>query len=198
MGHRIFRAIGLIVVCAAVLGTGCPTPVQGNPMLYTFEGVIAQVRDGTRVALGLVPGSPVTYSVVVDFDSHAYTVDNGNNKVYLTDGVAVANFPAGLDYFYTSFEAGALIDEVNGGVFNGPNDVKEFHLGADGDPAFPGQIIVGSNDHSLVLASDATQVNEWDVGTLVDSAEESYDDQGAMTSIFCLDLELTSITPYTP
>lgn len=135
---------------------------------------------------------------MIDVGAGAYTIDNNNNVIPLTDGVPAGSFPAGLDYFYAALFDGALINEVNGGRFNAGSDTKEFHICADGDPALQGQVIVGSNDHTLTIYRGDMQVKNWVAGTAVVSSEIAHDDGSGTTTVTCALLRLTSITPYTP
>jgi len=170
-------------------------PLPVNPRLFTFEGYVTIIEDGADAAANaeVEVNDSVTYQIVIDLDRTGYAVDNSGNLIRLFDGVPAGDFPAGLDYFYAGLQSGALIDEVNNGWFNRPSHVAQFHIGADGDPDYPGQVIVGSNDHTIILASETDRVSMWTVGTVVGSAEEAWSNAGRNTSVKCWRLEITSI-----
>jgi len=214
---RVQCARVVAFACLALVCMGCPIGPPGppippdpvNPQLYTFEGTVNGVDDGAGAAAAagvtaLPPVTAITYRIVIDVGAGAYTIDNNNNVISLTDGVAYGNFPAGLDYFYAALFDGALINEVNGGRYNAGSDTKEFHICADGDPALQGQIIVGSNDHTLTIYRGDMQVKNWvagtagpsGTGTAVMSSEIAHDNGNGTTTVTCALLRLTSITPY--
>ncbi|MBN2310373.1 MAG: hypothetical protein JXR94_15475 [Candidatus Hydrogenedentes bacterium] len=175
-----------------------PLPPSPTPILYTFTGSVVSIEDdsaGAAAAAGVARRDPVTYTLLIGLNKIGYVVDNNG---------AIINFDdtADKDYFYTSFESGALMAMVDGGCYNAPTDLAQIHFGVNsalpGTEADPnGMLVGGSNNHSLVLSNITTTVDYWDFGAEVGASEEVHDAAGNTSRVYSW-LELTGIEGYTP
>ena len=78
------------------------------PMLYTFEGEVYQITTdagGLISAAGLVEGSSVTYSVIINLDVDGYVISNSIGKSDRIDN-------ADHDYFYWVMHPGFWTERV--------------------------------------------------------------------------------------
>ncbi|GMW03711.1 MAG: hypothetical protein AMXMBFR84_48450 [Candidatus Hydrogenedentota bacterium] len=191
---------GVSVVAVALvllLGSGCPIAPTPKPIQYNINGTITQITDnaGAAAIAGLKVGDSVAYTIVIDLNLNAFIIDNTNTKFTLTDNQPFGNFIAGLNYSLANLISGDPMDEVAGGSHNGANEVKEFHLCAVGDPTFPTQVILGSNDDTIIIVHKTKAVGAWAVAQQVDIAHEAFNAAGQKTSVFIQNATITGIVP---
>jgi hypothetical protein len=148
---------------------------------YTFTGQITNiVRDstGSIAAKGWALGDPVWVSFDVDFGMPGRAVFNDGSVEVLP---TYAWEDVRIDYFYARLVAGILLPEVNGGMYNGPEDVSEFLTGWNRSDwtSNRGVLKGGSGDSYFSLqrlnplpsggVAD-WRVQDWQVGTTVQGA----------------------------
>lgn len=105
----------------------CETPLSNY--IYSFEGVISALSyDGAGIIAneGYKIGDPVLAKFHVDFASNGYYLLN-NGEMIIPERPALTNNP--YWYFLSSMVDGTLMPVINNGLYNGPNDIKEYHYG---------------------------------------------------------------------
>jgi len=169
--------------------------------LYSFSGRVTGIhRDGagTIAALGWAVGDPVSVSFEVDFAMP------GMER--LNDGSVSALAPVvweegRIDYFFARMVAGTLLPEVNGGMYNDPENVSENLAGwnrADWQ-GNRGVLYGGSQDSHFRLERfdpwpggiEDWQVQQWQVGTALQGFITGFSDLDY--SMMQADMRLDSI-----
>jgi hypothetical protein len=100
-----------------------------NYRTYSFEGVISNLYyDGAGIIAnkGYKIGDSVFAKFNVDFASDGYYILNNGEKL-IPENTQTTNNP--YWYFYAELIDGTLMPVMNGGFFNGPTDIKEYHIG---------------------------------------------------------------------
>jgi hypothetical protein len=108
-----------------------------------------------------------------------------------------------IDYFYARMAAGTLLPVVNGGMYNGPEDVQEYLAGWNrtDETSNRGVLQGGSQNSSFRLERRNPlpgggvldwQVQDWQVGTVVQGSVAGFSDLDY--SMFWADMRLVSIT----
>lgn len=150
---------------------------SGQSALYSFSGRVTGIHSdgaGTITALGWAVGDPVLVSFEVDFAMPG--------RVRLNDGSVSVLAPVvweegRIDYFGARMVSGTLLPEVDGGMYNDPEDLSESLAGsnrADGQ-GNRGLLYGGSQDsHFRLERFDPWpggiadwRVQQWQVGTTV-------------------------------
>jgi hypothetical protein len=149
----------------------------GQSTLYSFSGRVAGIHSdgaGTIAGLGWAVGDPVSVSFEVDFGMPGTVRLNDESVEVLAPYV----WDEGrIDYFSARMVSGTLLPEVNGGMYNDPENASENLAGwnrADWQ-GNRGVLYGGSQDsHFRVERFDPWpggmrdwQVQQWQVGTLV-------------------------------
>ncbi len=194
----------LILTMTAVF-FGLSSRVQATPYYYTFDGtIIGSLFDdgaGAIAAAGLAIGDSVTYTFIVDFDTNGtYTLNNGTEKTQTDD--------ASYSYFYTDFVSGDTLSEVDGGFYNGGNNIAEYNSGFDYAPdcshSTCGSFRGGSYDAQVTIYSNGSDfvgggsiATNWVVGTMLRATSRAFD-SARKKSDFLADMTLTDISPVTP
>ncbi|MDY6990730.1 MAG: VPLPA-CTERM sorting domain-containing protein [Thermodesulfobacteriota bacterium] len=163
------------------------------PMYYTFEGTVTDITQddaGAIAAAGVSVGDPVSYVMIVDFEADGTeTLVNGDT---ITKMDTTTN-----DYFFSDYVGGSLIDEVNGGFFDGDTDVAEYNWGQNQDTMIVdyGALHGLSMDNRVSAIGFTTMVSDWHVGFSVPMLTESaFDDDGNQSTIVCESITLTKIS----
>lgn len=170
-----FRSLAACVVVAiAAYGQ----KVAAAPYVYTFTGTVTSIPEdaaGIIADAGITVGTPVSMSFLVDFAEQGYVVLNDGSIVTPDQWTGwLSNY----DSFYTKYVAGALIDEKDGGTFNGPSDLAETHIGSirHGDDD---SVINGLSQDHRVFVNKTEHINNWVVGTTgILGREDAYDANG--------------------
>lgn len=166
---------------APLLALACLLPAtSGRSELarYSFSGHITTLdRDnaGTIAALGFAVGDPVAVVFEIDFAQPGRSVLNNGDTIVLAP---YSWDELRIDYFYARLIAGTRLPEVNGGMYNDPEDVSESLTGWNRTD-WTGQRGVlqgGSRDSSFRLdrfdpypggTAPDWRVQDWRVGTTV-------------------------------
>ena len=116
------KIIVFLTVMAMVFGIG--GIVQAYPTYYTFTGTVSKINDNAGIAkeANLLPGHSVTYTWLVDVAADGSYTKNDGTEYTFTDTSYV-------DFFYTDFISGSLIDEKDGGHYNKPDHIAEYNAG---------------------------------------------------------------------
>jgi PEP-CTERM motif len=189
---RISTLIVAIVATVAFVGHA-----RAVPMYYTFDGTVTTINEvgtGAGIALGagLIVGSDVTYTLIVDFDADGtFTLNNG----------VVNNFAdtADVDWFFTDYVSGNALSEKDGGFFNGDGDTAENNFGANDSARTLGTLNVNGADDYLAIYSRYSIVSDWVIGEAVkadniaNAPGGSFFDAANYSTLYA-DLSLTSIT----
>jgi hypothetical protein len=179
------RIITILIFVVAVFAISIPT--RAAPYLYTFEGNVTAINTdagGLIADAGLVVGSPVTYSVIIDLDADGYLI---SNSIGHSPRVDTATF----DYFYTDYSGGSLFPGST--LFEGAN-VLEYHYGMNYLNANQGSVWVGSTNSRLNIY-DLQDVTDWAVGeTTFDAINDGYNDANQWSKLTVLNMTLTSKT----
>jgi len=133
-------------------------------------------------------------------------VDNAGRITVLTDGAGyTSRLVAGSDYFYAELvDKDSGLDEVGVGCHNSSQDIQSFHVAADNLLAEnKGQIILGSNDNTIVIRSKDFPVQQWadqfaQGRFFVEAAEIAHGERvgfnpGPKTEVFFIALELIDV-----
>jgi hypothetical protein len=149
----------------------------GQSALYSFSGRVAGIHSdgaGTITGLGWAVGDPVSVSFEVDFARPGQVRLNDES----VEAVAPYVWDEGrIDYFSARMVSGTLLPEVNGGMYNDPENVSENLAGwnrADWQ-GNRGVLYGGSQDSHFRLerfdpwpgGMEDWQVQQWQVGTAV-------------------------------
>ena len=97
----------------------------GQSALYSFSGRVTGIQSdgaGTIAALGWAVGDPVSVSFEVDFGMPAMERLNDGSVSVLAPVVWEEE---SIGFFSARMVAGTLLPEVNGGMYNDPEDVSE-------------------------------------------------------------------------
>jgi hypothetical protein len=175
----------------------------GQPLRYVFSGQVSSLGHdgaGTLSTQGIAVGDPVSVTFELDFGSPG--------QARFTDG-SVAEIPPyiwqdlHIDFFYARMTAGMLLPVVNGGMYNGPEDIQEYLAGWNrtDETANRGVLQGGSGNSNFRLERRNPlpgggvldwQVQDWQVGTVVQGSVAGFSDLDY--SMFWADMRLDSIT----
>lgn len=164
-------------------------------LTYTFQGIVSQLNSddaGIISDLEVTVGTAMTYTYLVDFERDAErTFDNGTHTT-LSDSPA-----AQMDLFYVEHLAGALLDEKNGGFYNGDMAIASMNDGyvrTDSNDSF---LHGGSSDHAIYVGSQNITLADWIIGTSIIGMEVAYSSDGTY-SLITTDLMITDISTAEP
>jgi len=170
---------------------------------YSFSGQISSLAyDGAGIILArdIRLGDPITVSFDLDFGRPG--------EIAYVDGTVSVLAPyrwddLSIDYFYSRMVSGFMLPELNGGMYNEPEDFSECLAGWNRSDATGGRGVLkgGSRNSYFELDRDQTdsggtvadwRVQDWQVGTMVSGiivgcSELDY-------SLVRADLRLDSIT----
>jgi len=166
-------------------------------LVYSFQGVISDLfHDGAGIIAseGYEIGDQVYATFYVDFQQDGYYLLN-NGDVLVPESPSLTNNP--YWYFYSSLIEATLLPEMNGGFYNAPDDINEYHIGYynSGPIGNTGALIGGTSDSYFQVRKSAyidTRVENWVVGEKLKGVIASNSD--ADSSIMWADLELTEIS----
>lgn len=177
----------------------CSTAIA-SPVYYTFEGSITSISTDDAGAIsdaGFSVGSPVSYTMLIDFDAVA-------SVSYFGGYIEYDNYvdTASTDYFYVDFISGSALTEIDGGFYNtvgpadgsGPRNVSEKNLGSNtllGQPT--GYLATNSDDDQLQLENTSVNVSDWVIGTTVIVDNWAFDSENNQSQLFA-EVQLTSIS----
>ena len=151
---------------------------SAQPLLYSFSGQVTRLsRDGAGVlaAGGITPGAPVSIRFEIDFSLPGQAVMNDGGVLtlqpYLWEDLRI-------DYFQSRMISGTLFPEVDGGMYNGQEDFREFLSGWNRSDwnGHTGVLKGGGSDSFFTLERHSPspdgllpdwRVQDWQVGTLV-------------------------------
>ena len=203
MKKKFLVVLFLLMIMLGVSGT-----VNAVPMYYTFEGLVSEITSdnaGIISDAGLIEGSPVTYTFLVDFDADGSWTDIDGNKHIISDDEA-----NGLDFFYTDYISGSALKAEEGGTH--PYDTyatstewaAENNIGLDDSSFGEGYLWGNSDDDSLLIGFDwlstghlytsSSLVSNWVVGTEVPAINQAYAIDGSFSELYAK-LTLTKISP---
>lgn len=152
---------------------GLAGSVQATPLYYTFEGTLEIVQDdaGAIANAGISNGDSVSYVFLIDRERQAMALFNNGWTIEYADDYR--------DWFYVELISGSLLEPVNGGFFNAPNNPEEEHLGLD-NTKFPTSWIVGGSWNNNVTITAATlNFDNWispPYALALNAEETAYDD----------------------
>ena len=204
----------MLLACIAAL-SGCPfvrkAPVRFDPealtppkaiakldtsstLRCTFTGEVVSVDDGAgaAAAANVQVGDPVEYKVDISLSADGFVVTNNSDTIFMTDATE-------LDYFRAQAVSGWLIGLVDAGFYNQPANLADMQFGLNMLDAAPGtfdtpkgRLVMGSNNHSLVMSNVDLTVDLWDFFTAAGASEEVHDATGNTTTVLSW-LSLTAI-----
>ncbi len=171
------RKIWLILVLLTLASN-----VYATPLYYTFEGEVSNIFnsendfDATKYN-GLDIGNSLSYTFLIDFDAAGTRTRSDGSVFEFQDNTR-------YDAFYTDYIAGDKLSLTS------VDGIKEFNFGKSRQNRVGN--IVGGN--ALVLYSfDISIVQEWAIGTNVNSIDLGYGDDSSFT-LLSGDLTLTNIS----
>jgi len=140
---------------------------QAAPLLYTFDGKVTVTVDpvGAIAAAGLSVGDSVSYTFLVDTDQAGKHTRNDGSVVTRT------NNPL-HDYFYVDLISGSMIDEVDGGSYNGAYNVADYNLGFNFN-SHVAYLFGGSGDNQLRIYG-SSMIGAWTIGSKFYGTENAY------------------------
>jgi hypothetical protein len=164
--------------------------------IYSFEGNVSELfYDGAGIIAqeGYKVGDPVHAMFYVDFERDGYFLMN-NGEVYIPE-----NPPLGNNlywYFYASLMDGTLLPERNGGLFNGPEDIREYHTGFFNSSPLGNRGVLrgGTANSDFSIYKDSfldTRVETWVAGEELEGIITASSDTGQ--SVMWADMKLTRI-----
>ena len=109
-----------------------PGVLSAAPMYYTFEGTVRGYSDGIGgIVDPLVNAGAVKYVLMIDFDRQGESTRYDGPMFEGTDVPQTSYQYKRIyyDYFYVDFISGTVMEEVNGGYYNNPEDIAEYNLG---------------------------------------------------------------------
>ena len=176
----------------------------GQPATYNFSGHLTSVdRDaaGSIAAGGFAVGAAVAVSFEVDFSKPGRVTLNTGDTIEIPPYVWQ---DTRIDYFATRMLTGTRLPEVNGGMYNGEEDVSEYLTGWNrtdwrGDI---GVLIGGSRDSYFRLerfdpypggSVPDWKVQDWQVGTMLLGHIVGWSDLDY--SMMTAELRLDSVAP---
>ncbi|GFO57594.1 hypothetical protein GMSM_46010 [Geomonas sp. Red276] len=164
--------------------------------IYSFNGSISTIYDdsaGIIAKAGYMVGDPIFAQFGVNFQGSGYYVlNNGNTEI--------AKEPAMTNdvhsYFYANLTSGTMLSVMNGGLNNGANDIKEYHIGYnESGPAGNTSVLIGGTGNSsftvLKESQLLTDVQSWSVGDHLKGIIYACSDKSS--SVMWADLTLTEI-----
>lgn len=163
---------------------------------YTFEGSISDlVFDGGGIIAseGYKVGDPISAKFAVDFLGKGTMTLNSGEIIIPKDPEMTNDVHS---YFYARLLSGTRMPELNGGINNGPNDVKSYEIGYNESSPIgnSGVLQGGSDDSNLTVRKDSmvdANVQNWGVGEHFKGILYSCSDQNC--SLMWADLVLTAI-----
>jgi len=157
---RILMPLLTISIVVLLISTA-----SAMPFVVSVNGTISSIpihyQDdaGILADQGLVTGSDVSYSFLIDFDQDAYMVLNDGSIETYVDGTG-SSFSSSIDYFYAELLSGTMIPEKDGGFYNDPSNAAEIHYGVqDGGPDAEWVVVTGSGNSAVRL--DWPTNNNW-------------------------------------
>lgn len=193
-------AILLMALLSACGSTGgSSTSESQSPTTYktfTFEGSISElVFDGGGViaSQGYQVGDHVSAKFAVDFLGEGKLTLNSSEIVIPKDPQMTNDVHS---YFYAKLLSGTRMPELNGGMNNGPNDVKLYEVGYNESSPIgnSGVLEGGSGDSSLVVMKESqldANVQNWVIGEHFKGILSSCSEQNC--SLVWADMVLTAI-----
>ena len=191
----LVSAILFMAMLSACGGTSEPQ-TQKVYKTYTFEGSISEfVFDGGGVfaSQGYKVGDHVSAKFAIDF--------LGQGKMTLNSGeIVIPKDPQMTNdvhsYFYANLLSGTRMPELNGGMNNGPNDVKLYEMGYNESSPMgnSGVLKGGSGDSNLAVIKESqldTNVQNWVTGEHFKGILSSCSEQNC--SLVWADMVLTAI-----
>ncbi len=170
------------------------------PLYYTFEGNITTLSHDYAGAIsnaGLVVGSSVTYTLLIDLNAAASETHFGGYVDY-DSYIDTATW----DYFYVDYIGGDALSEINGGSYNtigpadgsGPMNASEKNWGYNTLIGQPGGFLhTNSDDDQLQLKNTGLNVSDWIIGTTVHVNNWAFDSNNNQSQLFA-EVQLTSIS----
>ena len=179
------------------------TPVFGQPLRYVFFGQVTSLAHdgaGSLAAQGVAVGDAVSVSFDLDFGRPGQARSNDGSVVVLAPYTWE---DLRIDYFYARLAAGTLLPVVNGGMYNGPEDVQEYLAGWNRSDATANRgVLQGGNANSYFRLEKLNplpgggvpdwQVQDWQVGTALQGSIVGMSDLDY--SMLRTDMRLDSIT----
>ena len=185
--------IGLTFLCSSV--------VSASPLYYTFTGAVTTVYDQANIIANtygdlndFIANTVVEYTFLVDTAAQGEL--HYNDPVFDYFSVDGSSPEFSIDFFYTDFISGSLIDELNGGSRNSDSDLKEtnrgfyidYYLGTQNDLY---QFNGGSGDNRILIQSVGLPTLA--LGSLWIGSETARD-QNNLVSSYSSNFELSRIS----
>ena len=184
--RKNFYLVSIILFMSVLFSSSA----YASPYRYDFIGNITAMDDraGADAINGLIVGSAVNYSFMVDFfEDGTYTRNNGE--------VVTRNDGSGYDYFYTDYVGGTALPEIDGGSRNAWYDAAEFNSGwykSGLQTTLTG--LSSDNSISVFDYSYYRKPTDWVVGDAFHSSDVIQSSTG-FQSIIWADLTLSSVNP---
>jgi hypothetical protein len=186
----------MTVVCGTVTGSA-------QPARYSFSGQVTRLHHdgaGILVAQGIAVGDPLSVTFDVDFGMPGRAVLNDGTVEVLSPYVWE---DLHITYFSARLVSGTRFPEVNGGIYNEPEDVSEYLAGWNRSDwtGNEGVLKGGSSDSYFTLKRHNPlpgggvpdwQVQDWQVGTVMEGIIVGWSDLDY--SMVRTDMRLDSIT----
>ena len=204
MKMKIWLVLVLTILLMALLSAcgdsgGGSTSVYQTPKTYktyTFEGSISElVFDGGGIiaSQGYKVGDHVSAKFAVDFIGQGEMTLNSGEIVIPKDPQMTSDVHS---YFYAKLLSGTRMPELNGGINNGPNDVKLLEIGYNESSSMgnSGVLKGGSGDSSLDVMKESqmdAKVQNWVTGEHFKGILSSCSDQNC--SLVWADMVLIAI-----
>lgn len=166
------------------------TNLLAAPFLYSFTGYISTIDDAAGAAeiADLYIGDSISYSFIIDRDRLGETTLNDGSLIY---GAGSSS----IDAFYAELVTGSVIDEVDGGFYNSPDDAADMRSGSEVLTQYPSMWLTGGPEDNFVeLYSRITTTNSWGIGFTMTGWEHAFDSTGA-ESVVRSNMTLTGISP---
>lgn len=195
---HILLFVGTVISsCGTEGGTYNETTPPKIYTTYTFNGSISDIGsdDGGVIAVGgYQVGDNVSAKFAVDFNGQAKMTLNSGEIIIPVDPQMTNDVHA---YFYAKHIGGTVMPVINGGINNGPSNVKVFELGYnESSPLGNSGVLKGGSENSNILIAKGSQtdfadVQDWAVGEHLLGLLRSCSDNNC--SVMRADFVLTSI-----
>ena len=211
MKKKFLVVLYLLMIMIGVSGT-----VNAAPMYYTFKGFVSGITSYNAKIIenaGLIEGSPVTYTFLVDFGAGGtWTGIDGKKHIKSDDD---AN---GLDFFYADYISGSALKAEEEGTHPYDSSATSTEWAAENNIGLDysyydyeenvvyeeGSLWGNSDDDSILIGFDwlltghlytsSSLVSDWVVGTEVPAINHAYASDGTFSELSA-NLTLTKISP---
>ena len=181
-------------VCATTLMPGLGQTQSYK--IYSFEGAISNLYDdwgGVITTRGYKVGDYIFAKYFVDFSEKGFYILN-NGEVIIPEDPQFTNDPHW--YFFNTLIDGTVFPELNGGLYNGPGDIGEYHVAYNSSgPAGNSSLLQGGSGNSNISIFKEswidTSIENWVIGEPLKGIVMVCSDTGC--SVMWADMIVTNI-----